>query len=179
VNRFVILAATLLLAVGGLLAGGRVHAAAQDETTGMAEHPLVGSWLVTVSFEDVRTVPLTSLVTYAADGNVLVANAGRTPYLPPEAGLTFTGSHGVWAPTGERSADATFVFLTLDQDATVTDINTVRTAVEVDPSGDAYTGSALFEATNPDGSVTNAAPATFDATRIEVRPLAPAATPAA
>lgn len=161
----------------GLLAGARA-VTAQDQDGGPA-HPIVGSWLVTVNFAEPAGIALTNLVTYGADGNVLVANGGEVPGIPPGAGLIFTEGHGAWAATGERTADATFVFLTINATGDVDSTNTVRSSVEIDATGDAYTGSSTLTIVGTDGGTPIDYAATFEATRIVVEPMAAAATPTA
>lgn len=159
----------------GFLAAGHLplaHAQGQPSTS---SHPLVGSWLVSVSLEGQAPgtgLPsdVTSLVTYFADGNVLVANAGQLPPLPPGSGLFFTEGHGQWVATGERSAEARFVSLVLDQTGGLSSTNTASTTVEVEPAGNAYTGSIAIESTSSTGGSMGVQRANVEATRIQVSP---------
>lgn len=111
---------------------------------------------------------LTSLITYFADGNVLVANAGQLPPLPPGSGLFFTEGHGQWVATGDTSAEASFVSLVLDQTGGLSSTKTARTTVEVDAAGDAYTGSSTLESTSSTGTAMGSQQVTVQATRIQV-----------
>ncbi len=164
------------LAGPGLLADSR----AQEATPTASGHPLVGSWEVVFAFEDGAGFQLSSLVTYTADGNVLVANAGQLPGLPPASGLFFTEGHGAWTATGERTADASFRFLVLDQTGGLAGTSIARMAIEIDPSGDGHAGSFTLDTVTPAGNSMGAGRGTLRATRIGVEPLGtPVGTPAA
>lgn len=183
-----VLATIVGVALVGLLAGGHLPPARaqQNQGTPVAQtHPLVGAWLVTLSVAGQSPgaptpATLTSMVTYYADGNVLLANAGQLPLLPPASGLFFTAGHGRWVATGDRTADATVVSLVLDQTGGLSSTNTTRTTVEVDATGDAYSGLFAIEAVSPDGNPTGTEEGTFQATRITTEPggSPTAATPA-
>lgn len=104
-RRTPILVSVIAMILAGLLAVGRLPIAGAQEEPSTAGHPLVGSWLVGVKLEgQAPGAPLpselTSLITYFADGKVLVANAGQLPPLPPGSGLFFTEGHGQWVATG-------------------------------------------------------------------------------
>jgi hypothetical protein len=183
-----VLATIIGVALVGLLAGGHLPPARaqQSQSTPVAStHPLVGAWLVTISVAGQSPgapTPsmLTSLVSYHADGNVLLANAGQLPLLPPASGLFFTSGHGRWVATGDRAADATIVSLVLDQGGGLSSTNTVRTTVAVDATGNAYDGTFAIEAVSPDGNPTGTEEGTFHAVRITTEPggSPTAATPA-
>src|SRR5918994_191283 len=107
----------------------------------LAGHGLVGTWMVSVSLEGQGpgapvSPEVTSLVTYFADGNVLVANAGQLPPLPPGSGLFFTEGHGRWVATSDTAATASYVSLALDQAGGLSSTNTTQATVEVDTTGD-------------------------------------------
>lgn len=183
-RRSSLLLSLVMLVLVGQVAAGRPSSAHTDEGA-MMDHPLVGSWLVAVTLESQdpgAPLPseLTSLVTYFSDGNVLVANAGHLPPLPPGSGLFFTEGHGEWVTTGAATAEATVVSLVLDQTGALADTNTLRTTVEVDETGDAYTGAFTIETVSTTGTTTELQNGTFSATRIEAVPVGtPAATPQA
>jgi hypothetical protein len=156
-----------------LLVIGRVSLTGAQEEQSLAAHPLMGSWLVSVTLhgqEPGAALPpeVTSLITYFADGNVLVANAGQLPPLPPGSGLFFTEGHGSWVATGEGSAEAIHVSLVLDQTGAFASTTTGSATVEVDATGDTYTGSLTIESTNAVGNAAGVQQATVEATRIEV-----------
>jgi hypothetical protein len=163
----------LVVAVAGLFGmGQRAELSAQEATPMASGHPLVGSWNVTIAFEGTSTVKLPSLITYTAEGTVLVANAGQLPLsLSPASGLFFTEGHGTWRATGERTADATFVFLILDQTTGLAATSTTRTSVAVDASGNAYTGRFESDTISPSGNSMGSERGTVQATRIQVQPL--------
>lgn len=174
-TSIVVSAAALVLV--GLLAGGRLPMTHAQGDAGAAGHPLVGSWLVSITVEDQEpgaalpaSVP--SLVTYFADGNVLVANAGQLTPLPPGSGLFFTAGHGQWLAPRDSGAEGSFVSLVLDQTGGLSSTVIARTTVEVDTSGDAYTGSFTVESIGSTGDVTDARQANVEATRIQVESAA-------
>lgn len=179
-RRTSILVSVIALVVVGSLAVGRLSTTTRAQAQpSMAGHPLVGSWLVSVSLEgqapgEGLPSDVPSLVTYFADGNVLVANSGQLPPLPPGSGLFFTEGHGQWAATGERSAEASVVSLVLDQTGGLSSTNTAGTTVEVDASGNTYAGSITIESTSSTGGSMGGQQASVEATRIQV---APAGTP--
>lgn len=174
-RRNSILVTVAAVALIGLLAVGDLSATLAQEDASTTDHPLVGSWLVAVTLEGQEPgaplpTELTSLVTYFADGNVLVAKAGQLPPLPPGSGLFFTDGHGQWVTTGESTADATFVSLILDQTGGLSSTNTTRTSVEVDTTTDVYTGTFVIESESPTGNSVKAERGTFQATRIQEEP---------
>lgn len=178
-RRTSILVSVIALVVVGSLAVGRLSTTGAQAQASMAGHPLVGSWLVSVSLEgqapgEGLPSDVPSLVTYFADGNVLVANSGQLPPLPPGSGLFFTEGHGQWVATGQSSAEASVVSLVLDQTGGLSSTNTAGTAVEVDASGNTYTGSITIESTSSTGGSMGGQQASVEATRIQV---APAGTP--
>ena len=175
------------LIVGLVAASGRSGTRAHDGTPAVAGHALVGSWQVTYTFAGQTQPPvqLISLATYAADGTVVVANAGQLPVVPLGAGLFFTCGHGAWSPSGANGAEATYRFLMLDQSGGLASVNTVRSTVEVDATGDAYAGTFMLDMVTPRGTpFAPQASGTFEATRIRVEAMGatavatPAATPA-
>jgi hypothetical protein len=181
IGAWVFVAASLGLAAANGVAVGR----AQEATPMTANHPLVGSWRLTGEFTDQGgSQPIgevDSLVTFTADGNVLVANPIQLPAVPASAGLFFTEGQGAWASTGERGGDVTFVYLTLDQTGNLATTNTVRLRLEVDAAGDAVTGSFVLDTVSlSGGQFSPQAAGTLEATRIDVIPIdAPPATPGA
>ena len=167
-----ILVAALIF--GLVAAGGGSATRAHDGTPTAAGHALVGSWQMTFAFASQTQPPvqLISLATYSSDGTVVVANGGQLPALPLGAGLFLTEGHGAWAPTGERTAAATFVFVMLDQGGGLASINTARTTLEVDAAGDAYAGAFTLDMVTPRGTpFAPQAGGTFTATRIRVEPM--------
>ncbi len=84
-TRTVFALVTLLSAVAAIAPG----VAAQDEATAMAEHPLVGAWII----EPIADEP-PELMIIIPGGIVTEAGPQGTAY-------------GSWTPTGERTPDAT------------------------------------------------------------------------
>ena len=95
------------------------------------EHPAVGAWMIDSSPEDATDPP--ELATVAPGG--IITNAG------PEG----TG-YGSWAATGERSADATFLFPLYDPGCGCqVGYGTIRTSIEVAEDGQSFAGTYTVE----------------------------------
>ena len=136
----------LALAVGMFAVTVAAPAAAQDE--GMADHPVVGAWDVLVPGDDTPG----GITVFSNDGTLIDID------VPPGA--------GVWAPTGESTADV----LIRSGDVVV------RAAVEVAEDGQSFSGSFTIEAPPaiaeaagmPAGEV---GPVEVSGTRINVEPM--------
>jgi hypothetical protein len=172
--------------LAGLAAGAAtLQAAAQESTPGIHATPvigiqptLVGSWIVTVSFDGTPPLTLPNLVTYAADGTLTVAAPPRLPELP-DSGLQtdyFSGGHGVWTETAV-GAELRFAFLVSDETGALASINTIRATVAIDSAGDAYTGNFTLHVVDPGGTSTNSA-GTLTGARITIDDSAPVQMPA-
>jgi hypothetical protein len=94
-----------------------------------AEHPAVGAWTIDSSPDD-PTDPL-ELVLIAPGG--LIINAARDG-----------NGYGSWAATGDRTADATFLFPIIAEDA-FAGYATIRTSIEVAEDGESFTGTYTWE----------------------------------
>src|ERR671916_1999212 len=98
----------LLSAVSGALTGAlavRRTSTAQEATpSAMANHPIVGAWLVMNPSYPLNTRP----AIFAADGTMSV---GYVPsHSDPERGVVLQGTAiGVWEPAGERSVHLTYI----------------------------------------------------------------------
>jgi hypothetical protein len=99
----------LLSAVSGALTGAfaasRTTTAQEATPSALANHPIVGAWLVMDPSDPLNTRP----AIFAADGTLTV---GYVPagYLQRERGVVLQGTAiGVWEPTGERSVHLTYV----------------------------------------------------------------------
>lgn len=101
---------------------------AQDESTSMAGHPMVGTWLI----EPTEAEP-PELFVATADG------------IAVSAGVEGTG-YGSWAATGDRTADATFMVPMLDPEAGFLGFATIRAGVELSEDGQSFAGTWTFEA---------------------------------
>ena len=121
----------------GLVAGSNVGAVtAQESTPSAADGPaIVGVW------ENVAPES-TDLVVFHSDGSFVtwVHNVGM--------------AIGVWEMTGERTLDLWFVFQDTDpaQDVWGPGTATFTVAIELDETGDAYTGDGSFDLRDADGN---------------------------
>ncbi len=109
------------LGAGGLglaLAATTRHAAAQDATAEMANHPLVGTWLAGTGPTDL------AVIHWDADGDM--TNNGSLPTPGPDGTLIHgTPFAGVWEPDGDRGIHITFTAVTFDATGAVTGTTTV------------------------------------------------------
>jgi hypothetical protein len=116
--------AALLLALTVAIPG----ALAQDESMAVAEHPLVGAWIIEPTPDgpqDLLTV---------APGGIMI-----------EAGADGTTGYGSWVSTGERNADATFLVAFTDPEAGFLDYAVFRASVEVSEDGQSFSGTYTIE----------------------------------
>src|SRR5215213_1339129 len=108
-RRFIMRRRSVLLsavsgALTGALAARRTTTAREATPSAMANHPIVGAWLVM----DPGDPPNTRPAVFAADGTLTVAYVASST--DPERGVVLQGTAiGVWEPTGERSVHLTFV----------------------------------------------------------------------
>jgi hypothetical protein len=141
---------------------------AQDATpAARAEHPVVGSWW---SANDAPGPGVqTAAAIFHADGTYLEVD--------PNIGVGV----GVWQGTGERTADLIAVYQDIDPDPAVAAPGTVtvRKSVEVDATGEAFSGSLEVEVRIPDGTVVFTASYTGRGTRIGIEETVPLGTPLA
>ena len=99
----------LLSAVSGVLTGAlaisRTTTAQEATPSAMANHPIVGAWLVMDPSDPLNTRP----AIFAADGTMTIGYVPAS-YREPERGVVLQGTAiGVWEPTGERSVHLTYV----------------------------------------------------------------------
>lgn len=142
----------LIVMLTGLVAVGHptLSADAQDTTASLANHPLVGAWLLDTDAEDPENVP--SLATFSSDGTYLEVDVDGTAI-------------GVWDATGERTADLTILFF--DEGGSYK----VRAAVEVDETGEQLSASYTFEPTIAGESLGEFGPESATGTRIAVEAM--------
>ena len=153
-----VLLSGVVVALLGLVAAARRTDAAR------AGHPLVGAWLLSLPDEPDASPRLNS---YTADGIAVQTHPAGT------------NAQGVWAPTGERTAVLTLLLLGLARGATQ-GTGRVRAVLEVDATGDAFTGSFTVEFVAADGaSRGEEAPLRVAGTRVRAEPPAARATPPA
>jgi hypothetical protein len=99
----------------------------------MANHPIVGAWLVTSPSDPPNARP----AIFAADGTLTVA------YVPshtdPERGVVLQGTAiGVWEPNGERSVHLTYVQAISDLNGTYLGTLTRDAYPEVSEDGQSF-----------------------------------------
>ncbi len=119
-------AVTRRTALAGLSAGGigvalaatARSASAQDAATVMANHPMVGTWLVGTTANDLQLVHLDADGNMDFQGSVApTVTDGVTTYNDPFM--------GVWEPDGERGIHVTFTWATRDASGAVTGTTTI------------------------------------------------------
>ncbi len=169
-RRLAVLAAVVALVLVGVWGAGRPGpgAVAQEATPAdPAGHPVVGTWVFDTDAADPANA--LSYAAFHADGTYVEVH--------PLVGVGV----GVWRPTGERTADLTIAFQDVDPSPAGVAPGTliIRSAVEVDPTGDALTAPFTSEGRAPDGTALFANAFTATATRMEVEPMVAAGTPAA
>ncbi len=151
--------------IGSLAATAiRPGAVAQDGATNslLADHPIVGSWLIAVAEDPAR--PLT-LNTFWADGNALFTLGD---------GTTFQGS---WAAIDPRVAALTVYAIASQPGEEPSGFIRVSSSYnEVAETGDTFRGEAVIETVAYDGTVLESFPVSVIGTRITVEPMG---TPAA
>src|SRR5688500_7137945 len=137
-GRFIMRRRSILLsAVSGALTGAlaisRSTTAQEATPSAMANHPIVGAWLVMNPSEPLNTRP----AIFAADGTLTVGYApSRTD---PARGVVLQGTAiGVWEPTGERSIHLTYVQAISDLNGTYLGTLTRDAYPEVSEDGQSF-----------------------------------------
>jgi hypothetical protein len=152
----------------GLFVLGFHPVIAQDATpVPTGDHPIIGAWW---SFNDAPGTGLnTAVPVFHADGTYLEAD--------PNIGVGV----GVWRPTGARSAELIAVYQDIDPDPVAVGQGTVtvRSAVEVDETGDAFTSTLTIEVRIPDGTLVFSDRYEGGGTRLEIGSVVPLGTPVA
>lgn len=151
------------LGVGGLgiaFATARSGVAAQDATPAViADHPIVGTWMVDLVPDDTTDPP-----------TVIICTVDGAVFDPVR------GTGGRWQPTGPRSVAWTLVGPAPDGSAAAI---VARAAIDVDESGAHYTGSASITLVAPDGTVMGAFPNVPHGTRLPIEPVEAGGSPLA
>jgi hypothetical protein len=140
-NRVLAAIAAFAMVIGGLVVVGQSIPAtsAQSEAT-MAEHPLVGSWVIYETNPPNGGQPvLSGVASFFADGNVLLSGFGDQQYVGP---WVIDGSHEATFTVVAPSAGG---FGELDQ---------IRAEVEVATDGGPFRGTYSFDIVRADGSST-------------------------
>ena len=148
-------------------------AGAQDAATPtpLADHPLVGSWLIAVAEDPSRPQTLN---TFWADGNALFTVADGTTF------------QGTWVATGPRTAALTlYAIASPPGEEPIGFVRVSSSYNEVAETGDTFRGEAVIETIAYDGTVLESFPVSVVGTRVTLQPAgtpatgAMAATPAA
>ena len=159
-RRFVLSLSLAFVMVLGLVATMGRSTNAQDATpdpmTTMATHPVVGVW---DSTSELDGDTFSFLAIFHGDGTY-------EEIYPWGAVL-----HGVWQPTGERTAEATAVNYYLVDDRLVRGEG--RFTAEVDETGNTISTDGNFVSRFEDGSIEFAAGGPSPGTRLEVLPVLP------
>jgi hypothetical protein len=177
----------VLLFAGALwMSLGAPPARAQEDDSSPANHPLVGSWFVRVEVDGNPPLELPNLVSFTADGVVLVAAPTLLPEVPG-AGTEnlFSSGHGAWMAAGPAAADVRFAFLVVDEQGRLASLNVIDGRLHVGDDGESYTGEYTLVIHPAAGATQSPVSGTWAATRIAVgteltiSTLAPKSTPAA
>ena len=160
--------ALAILGAGGIgatlaIANGHVGAA----NASLDGHPLIGASYVTPP--QPNPTPGPALASFTADGIFT--------FLDPLRG----NAMGSWAATGPQLALVTLVFLTYatDDPTRFESLAVGRDLIEVDATGNAFTGQAELEFRTADGTTFDGpyGPLPFDGTRIPVEAMQTIASP--
>jgi hypothetical protein len=159
--RFALLGSVLVLALFGVALLAHPSAGAQEATptstavTGMATHPLVGTWTLLTTTRDGTVYP--SVAVFHSDGSYLEVLPWGSPLL------------GVWAPTGAHTAVVTQVVTALANDRLV--LGQGRAVVEVDATGTTLTWHGVFVNRFTNGSLESVDEVVSLGTRLTAAPM--------
>ena len=153
-----------IVIAGAITASGQssLITAAQEATPdGLADHPLVGTWIVDTNVDTANDGPEIGI--FHADGTVFGLGASRWV-------------SGAWEAADDATGQVTM--------AGVFDANgggyvVLRGAHEVDDTGDAWTCVCTFTVVAADGTVLDSGQATAHATRLPIEPVEAAGMPLA
>ena len=139
------------------------------DDTASTKKAIVGSWIETVTFSGPGAPPpLKSLVTFAADGTLTVADQGNVNTL---AGQLFSAGHGSWEAQGGRTFAWTVLEIISDLSGNQIGTLKVRGSYTVDESGNAYSGVFFAEVKDTSGNLLFSAAGTNAGQRIQVEAL--------
>ncbi len=142
-------------------------AAAQLADQGPKKEAIVGSWLETVTFSGGGAPPpLKSLVTFIADGILVVADQGNVT-----TETVFSAGHGAWVHLGGRTFAWTVLELISDLNGNLLGTLKVRGEYTVNESGNSYSGQFKAEIADTAGNLIFSVEGTNEGHRIQVEPL--------
>jgi hypothetical protein len=167
------LAIALVAALG--LGPGPFQTNAQDSTPMAVGHGFVGSWRMTASSPG--SAPTQSLGTYMADGTYLDSDLPVPAGAGGDAVTISTAGHGIWQPTGETTAQVTFVDLVSDLQGNFLTVETISVQATLGADGNTLSGTFSVSVADPSGKVVAEVTGTLQGTRITLEPIA--ATPTA
>jgi hypothetical protein len=135
-----------------------------------------GAWKGVVRFTTEQWPPLTTLLTFTADGNLVES---RRLYLQesPLGPLLATPGHGEWRRSKNGGFDATIVVLYQGASehptspGIVIGREKVRYKLQLANGGQQLQGTILVEVQDAEGNVVSSDPGTIEATRIRPEPL--------
>ena len=134
--RGIVRGLSVVIALIGLAGAGQgsLGTAAQDATpTDLANHPIVGAWLLMNPGDP----PSPSPMIFSADGTF--SATGVPSYVDPQRGVVFgSQAMGVWEPTGERSLHVTWVQVLSDGNGTYLGTFTLDGYPEVSADGQSW-----------------------------------------
>ncbi len=141
-----------LLGVALVCMAGTMNASVIAQGSDLADHPVVGSWLLDTNVDDPDNG--ISLVVFTADGVYIEADEDGA------LGI------GVWESTGENAGQMTFRFV--EPDGMVV----IRGTFDIAQGGETLTAEYTFEITGPDGDSTGQfGPGLAEGTRAEVEEM--------
>ncbi len=157
--------AALALAATGVAAVG-ASAASATQPAAKPQRSCVGAWEAKVGIDPARP-PLRVLVSFFADGNVMIGEQGALRgNVPGGADVEFNSpGHGSWKPAGGQCA---FTVRVYSSDVTGADTGgaTITGAVSTTGRGNALSGKAEFTTDLPDGGGFGPVPVTVTGSRI-------------
>ncbi len=135
-----------------------------------------GAWKGVVRSTTEQRPPLTTLLTFTADGNLVES---RRLYLPesPLGPLLATPGHGEWRRSKNGGFDATIVVLYQGASehptspGVVIGREKVRYKLQLVNGGQQLQGTILIDVQDAEGNVVSSDPGTIEATRIRPEPL--------
>jgi len=177
VSYLLTILALVVLGLGATILS--TSATAQEDSATPPDHPLIGTWRLTVTEEGVSSP---AIATWSADGTY----SDITPpvaAIAPDFAVFATPAFGAWESTGANSGAFTAEYFYSDGEGNLRTTRTTSGEGQVSDDGETATGSFAYLIVAPDGTVVHAGQGTFEATRLAVVPMdelpTPAASPAA